>query len=456
MHKDSCLCVDSSYDYFSVPPTDTTSKGTFFSPLYSLSNVGHGGPLEFHLKSNKTDFIDLSQTFLRLNLKILTAAGAAPAEPPGVGQDNAGVIPADSKVFPVNYLAGALFKDVEVYLGNKLISNSDGHYAYKSFIEVLLGYRRSVLESFGELSGFFRDTGNFNEVTHFDDDHNTGAKARFNRTQYGKSFQLTCKIHNDIFSQIKKFPGDIDLKIRFIRNDENFCLMANNAAERYKIEIDDAVLYVKRLTLDDIFVNEMDTARATSKIMKFPFRRVELKYSTQAPNKAILQENRLISNGELPKRIILGLVDARAWDGSLAHNPFYFQNFGVTEVVLQRGKEVSPFCEMTKLNFPDDMYHDAYTAMVYATGRLFANDPVAITPDEFKSGHTLFCFDLSKSTPNASTFELTESGTVNVIVTLSQPIGAHGIVMVFYNEYDSMLALGSGNQPDVISLASST
>ena len=446
MHKDSCLCVDSSYDYFNVPPTDVTSRESFYSKTYPIGNVGHGGPLEFALKSNKADYIDLSQTFLELSLKILKANGTAPVAPAG----GAAVAPA-SKVFPVNYVSAALFKDVEVYIGNKLISSSDGHYPYKAFIELILSFRKSVLESFGKLGGYYKDDNDYNDVTDFGGaDHNTGAKARFDLTKFGRSFQLICKVHNDLFNQYKKFPGDIDIKIRFIRNEEDFALMAHTPTQLYKIEIEDAVLHVKRSTLEEVFLNEIDNARKPDKLMKFPYRRVELKYSTQGPNKSILQENRMISNGELPKRIIVGLIDARAFDGHLNHNPFNFQNFGLTDIVLQRGKDISPFCEMSKLDYVNNKFFEAYLAMIYGTGRLFANDPVSISPDDFKSGAALYCFDLSKNGSNAHSFELSESGTINVIATLAAPV-AHGIVMIMYNEFDSMLALGPSNQPEVIS-----
>ena len=442
MHKDSCLCVDSSLDLFSIPPTDAISRESFYSKIYPVGSIGQGGPLEFTLKSNKADFIDLRQSFLALTLKILKGDGSAPTAP-----GNDGVIAAISKVFPTNYLSGAMFKDVELYIGNKLISSSDSHYGYKAMIETLLTYGNQIHQSWGELEGFYKDDRDFEEVSDFDATHNSGARKRFLKTQYGKSFQLITKIHNDIFNQGKKFPGDIPMKVRFIRNDESFCLMAKSNDVHYKIEIEEAVLYVKRVTLEDTFLLELDRTRATGKLMKYPFKRVELKYSTQAPNKAILQENRVISNSELPKRIIVGLVDSRAWDGHLNYNPF---NFGVTDVVLQRGKDVSAFCELSKIDYAGDKFGEVYTALMYATGRLFTNDAPSISPSDFKHGNALYCFDLSKNTPNANTFELTESGTINLIITLKAPV-AHGIVIVLYIEFDSLLGLGPSNQAEVIS-----
>ena len=448
MHEDSCICIDTGYDYFNVPPTETSSVKNFFSKVFPLTNLSQGGPIEFNLKANKADFIDLAHSYLQLKVKVLKLNGAAPTKPTVDADGNEGAIPVNSKVFPVNYLGGALFKDVQLYIGNKLISSSNNLYAYKSYLEYVLSFKSSVQETFGEVSYFYKDTKDFNEVTAFDADHNIGAKKRFEKSKYGKSFQIITKIHNDLFNQSKKFPGDIDMKVRFLRNDTAFALMAKNKDMKYKIEIEEAVLMIKRVTLEDTFLREIEKSRLPESFMKFPFRRVEVKYSTQGPNKSILQENRMISNDELPKRIIVGLVDSRSFDGNLDYNPYNFQNFKLTDIVLQRGEDVSPFHEM-KLDYESDQYYEAYAALIYGTGRLFENDSISVTPEEFKSGFTLYCFDLSKSLPNSGTFELTESGTINIIATLKDPLD-HGVVMVFLNEYDGMLAIGPNNQPEVV------
>ena len=115
-------------------------------------------------------------------------------------------------------------------------------------------------------------------------------------------------------------------------------------------------------------------------------------------------------NYRVPKRIIVGLVDSRAWDGHLNYNPFNFQNFGVTDVVLQRGKDVSAFCELSKIDYAGDKFGEVYTALMYATGRLFTNDAPSISLSDFKHGNALYCFDLSKNTPKGLVTNYGEGG----------------------------------------------
>ena len=74
-----------------------------------------------------------------------------------------------------------------------------------------------------------------------------------------------------------------------------------------------------------------------------------------------------------------------------------FQNFGVTDVVLQRGKDVSAFCELSKIDYAGDKFGEVYTALMYATGRLFTNDAPSISPSDFKHGNALYCLTLVKT-----------------------------------------------------------
>ena len=72
-------------------------------------------------------------------------------------------------------------------------------------------------------------------------------------------------------------------------------------------------------------------------------------------------------------------------------------------------------------------YLKAYIALLKGTGRLFQNESLDITPNQFRKGQTLFVFDLSKNGIESETFEINENGSLTVNVTLKANIG-HSIV----------------------------
>ena len=443
LDKDSCPCVNSEIDFFNVPPTNTSSTKSFYTEVYPTNALDQGGPIEFSLAGNKQDFIDLLESFISLKCKVLKEDNSSPAAPAQAND----AIPDASLVFPVNYLNGALFKDVITYLNGKQISGCNDMYPYKSFLELILSYEKPILEETGAIGLFHKDTKDFNEVANIDATHNAGAKARFDKTKYGKTFEIFGKIHNDLFAQGKRLPGDIPLVIKFIKNTEKFMLMAKEENTKYKIRIDNAILHVKRFTVSSALLRELDIARDEGRFMKYPMKRVVMKYTTQSPNQAVLQELNLISNEELPQRIFMALLDSRSFDGHHHYNPFYFKHFDAQNIVLKKGEDKTPFNEL-KLKFDNDEYSEAYISLLHGTGRLFQNEAISITPIEYKNGMTIYCFDLSKNGHDGDTFELNEIGTIHVIVRLKAAVN-HAITMVFYLEYNSLLAIGPSNQTKV-------
>ena len=441
LDKDSCLCVNSELDYFNIPPTNTSSIKTFYSKVYPINALDQGGPIEFSVVGNKTDFIDLFESYIKIKAKILKQDNSAPQAP---NQD--GNIPAVSKVFPVNYLSGAIFKDVLAYIDGKCISGTNNLYPYKALFELLLSYEKDILKQQGALGLYFNDKDDLN-ATDPTTDQDSGRYKRFQKTQYGKEFEIFGKIHCDLFSQKRKLPGDIPLIIKCIKNEDKFLIMSGHATQKYKIRIDEAILYLKRYRLIDNFINELDKMRSQH-LMKFPMKRIFMKYTTHGPNQTLLQNLNLLSNEEIPKRLIFALIDSRGFEGSYAHNPFNFQNFNVTNIKVKKGEDPIPFQEI-KLNYANDLYNEAYWCLLHGTGRLFKNNSLSYESDEFKSsGKTIYCLDLSKNGCDFDTFELNETGSIHVEVQLDAAV-THGITIVFYFEYDSILALGDNNSTQI-------
>ena len=437
-NDESCFCINSELDLFNVPPLNVSSTNTFYSEVTPVNSITEDGPIEFSLKQDVKTFTNLSDSYLYLTAKILKDTNEAPDEP---GAD--GALPAESKVFPVNYFSGALFKNVILTINQKTISDSDNLYPYRSFIEHMLTYNDDYKKEQGALAFFYKDTGDYNEMTHIDPAHNKGAAARLELTKHGKEFEVFVRIHCDLFNQSKLLPGDVPIHLKFIRSETNFALMANEQERKYKINLQKAVLFVKKVTVTDSFLQALNETRSTE-IMKYPMKKIVMKYKTHPRNMSELQCLRLIADAPIPKRIIMGLIDARGFDGHLHHNPFYFENFKVSAIEIKKGNDKLPFQEM-KVDFVNGMFKEAYLALIYSTGRMFKNTSMGITPDEFKKGMALYAIDLSKNGPDLPTFEINESGTIDVTVTLKEAVN-HSIVTLFYIEHDQVLSIAANNE----------
>ena len=74
---------------------------------------------------------------------------------------------------------------------------------------------------------------------------NPSAVTRFNKTKFGKSFELIERIHADIFNQARYLMGKCSVKVKLHRHSPKFFLMAATKNNEYVLEIDSASLFVK-------------------------------------------------------------------------------------------------------------------------------------------------------------------------------------------------------------------
>ena len=84
------------------------------------------GSVEFTIKNSSDKFIDFVNTYLRLKVRLLKADGTQLAE-------------TDTANF-INYPIASIFNQLDVYLGETLITSSNNTYAFRSIIETVLNY----------------------------------------------------------------------------------------------------------------------------------------------------------------------------------------------------------------------------------------------------------------------------------------------------------------------------
>ena len=98
---------------------------------------------------------------------------------------------------------------------------------------------------------------------------------------------------------------------------------------------------------------------------------------------------------ELPKPIIIGFVDNKAFNGDRKLNPFNLKNYGVNFFSLYAdGMEI--FNRPIQSNFSKDepFYVEGYHTLFSGIGIHFLNEGNSINRDDYVNG-TLFAFDFT-------------------------------------------------------------
>ncbi|XP_071948814.1 uncharacterized protein F54H12.2-like [Antedon mediterranea] len=221
VHKQSCEFLKSELDLFSVPPTQTSIKKGQWVQYHPFNSITDTGPVQFNIQGSTEEYVDLSQTMLRVKVKITR----------GDGTD----LHADDPVGPTNLLLQSLFNEVDVSLNERLITPSNNTYSYRAMIETLLTYGADAKET--HLTGglFYKDTAGRMDVanpTLDDAAANQGLKKRSQYIRGSRLVDLIGPIHCDIFFQDRMMLNGVDIKLKLHRSKNAFCLMSSGAQVR--------------------------------------------------------------------------------------------------------------------------------------------------------------------------------------------------------------------------------
>ena len=435
--KSSPECLKSELEIFDVPPTQASIEKSKIHKIYTTNSVDKYGPLEFKIRLPREEYWDPSSVVLYTKNRILDQNGQELTTQTNANGDI--IIPDDSVVFPINYFHATRFKNVEVFINSKLVSNSENLYPYRAFLETLLTYGTDAKNEQLRCGMFYIDSPPLGEHQQPQVSANRGAYKRFQNSLASQTFECLGKIHSELFNQNKLLAGEIEIRIKFHRADPNFCLMAKKGNRRYQVVIDQAILFSRQCLIAP-GVREAHQIALLKKNAKYPVKMVQMKYFTFSQGRRILSEPNL-TMGVYPQKIILGLLSSSAFSGHLNKNPLQFRTFNTTNIVLKKGSDTVPY-EDLQMDYSEDVFMQGYMSLLQSTGHIFRDHGLGISPHEhYPYGYTLYGFDLSADMSNSCSMNLVQEGTVSVEVTLAAA-GSESITLMCYLEYDGVIEIG--------------
>ena len=193
-------------------------------------------PITF-LSPGTEDYINLSKTILVVRAKVTKADGAG--------------LNAGEKVGVVNNFLHSLFKQVDVYLKEKQVTQAMGTYSYRSYLETLLNYGPSAKKSQLTAALFYKDTAGKMEVADPTAvDGNEGLKARYQFSKTSGVIELAGPIFCDIFFTERLLLSFVNVKVVLNRNGHEFCLMSSVDDADYTVKLTEAYLKIRKVKVN--------------------------------------------------------------------------------------------------------------------------------------------------------------------------------------------------------------
>lgn len=422
MNPDSCECSKAELDLFTVPPTNISmEKGTVIECV-PISSLGDSSPIEFKFSSSD-EYIDVGRTILYIKAKIT--------------KRNKEALAADAKVGPVNLWFHSLFTQIDVQLGGKLITPSVNTYPYKAYLETLLSYgydaKNSQLSS--ELWYVDKEPMAANDP-YEDNGKNIGFITRGQFTSESKSVEMMGRLHCDIFQQDRYLLNGVEMHVKLIRSPEQFHLMADATA--YTTVIEEAALFIRTVKLNPKISTYHNKMLSEGKHAKYPVRRGVVTSFTIPQNQMSIHKSNVIM-GQLPRRVVVGLVSNRAFNGSVGHNPFEFKNYDLNHFALYLDSDQYP-SKPLQPNFSENKYLRSYMTLFEGTGMLNDDKGHGIIRTDYKNGFTLYAFDLTPDMTEGSHVDPIKHGNLRMDLHFKEPL-AETVNVIVYAEYDNVIQL---------------
>ena len=266
---------------------------------------------------------------------------------------------------------------------------------------------------------------------------NTGFKTSARIASESNLIDMLGRIHGDLFFQEKPVLNGMGMGIRLVRSKDEFVLVTGERNARYKMKILEAVLLVRKVLILPVVALAHDKALEKANA-KYPIRRVECKtFSIPRWNLDVSQENMFL--GQVPSRLVLGIVDNDVFNGTYAKNSFNLKHYRLTRLTLQLdGQEQS--VKPLQLKFATGKIARGFMSLFQRAGKAFKDEDIDISREDYEYGYTLFCFDLTPDLGENDHFSLIKSGSVRVNLTFADPL-PQTVNVIVYSEFQNVLEI---------------
>ncbi|RWR98766.1 uncharacterized protein B4U79_09553, partial [Dinothrombium tinctorium] len=248
-----------------VPPTQTSIERDLYTEHRPISILDSSYAITFVINTAYDEYIQLREAMLHLVLQIDI-----------MKSDKSDVIALDwSKVCPVNNFMHSIFKQIDIEINGKPITCAAQTYAYKAYLNTLLGFSDDAKNS--QLSGVIYendDTTDKDKVVSSRSSYITPTSVTANGS--GKKLDLMGKLHIDLATQGRAILGGSQIKITLIPNDPKFYLQTQDTKIIPYVTFLNASLFVHRSKVSNA-IEAAHNIALNHGTAKYPYVRNEVK-----------------------------------------------------------------------------------------------------------------------------------------------------------------------------------
>ena len=159
-------------------------------------------------------------------------------------------------------------------------------------------------------------------------------------TMNSNTVDMIGPMHSNLFFQERLVLSGVPLRLKLNRAKNSFCLVSSAVNPQFTVIITQVIVYVTKVKVAPT-ISLRHAALMKQTTAKYPIRRIECKALSIPPSFPIFTPDNIFL-GQIPKRMVMGLVDTEAYNGSYRTNLFDFKHHNLTQVgVYVDGEQIA-------------------------------------------------------------------------------------------------------------------
>ena len=259
----------------------------------------------------------------------------------------------------------------------------------------------------------------------------------------GVTHSLVFTPHLEVFHTGKLLVPGIEIKMKFHFNGPS--LFFNGVALAGRLMEGDVKLqfHLCQLRLNDAIYHSLSEKRHNEgQVAAYPTVRSEIRTFSMQNNLVRFDIPNLFQN-RIPDRLIVGLLDSRAFNGDVARDPFCFQKFGLTSIKqIVKGEEY-PYETLQLVHNNGTRDNLGYFRFLQASGAWCKKKGNMVELGDW--GHrkncTLYMFDnVANGCADSQNLNPKQTGDLQLVLEFGAAPGVNITVLV-YGEFENLLEI---------------
>jgi len=147
-----------------------------------------------------------------------------------------------------------------------------------------------------------------------------------------------------------------------------------------------------------------------------------------------------VVSGWLPTQLVIGLVSNTVFNRIRRHNPFNFQHYNLSEIVVYLDVQQQHMLKPIQPNYDKNLYICAYNLLFLGTSKLNRDEGNGISRDDYKDGYAVYAFDLTADLGEDYHFNLVKHGNVRLALKFADAL-AETVTVIAFAEFDNVIEL---------------